>query len=66
MTGRPRLVRLAVAGLAGLALFAVLFSVGHAFGWWPEPPDAGFAGTDLAAGVVFGIVLLIVLLRGRG
>lgn len=65
MTGRVAGIRLAVAGLAGLAAFALVFSVGHAFGWRPGPPLGGFAGADLAAGILFGVALLVVLLRGR-
>ena len=57
--------RLAFAGLAGLAAFGLLFSIGHALGVWPGPPLGGFAGTDLAAGLLFGVVLLVVLWRGR-
>ena len=57
--------RLAVAGLAGLAVFALIFSLGHAFGVWPGPPLGGFAGSDLAAGILFAATLLIVLIRGR-
>jgi hypothetical protein len=57
--------RLAVTALAGLAAFGLLFSIGHALGAWPGPPLGGFAGTDLVAGIVFGVVLLVVLLRGR-
>ena len=63
MTARSPHRRLALAGPAGLAVFAVAFSVGHAFDIWPGPPLGGFAGTDLAAGIVFGVVLLVVLLR---
>ena len=66
MTPRTPPARLAVAGLAGLAGFVLLFSIGHALGVWPGPPLGGFAGTDLVAGIVFAIVLLVVLLRGRG
>lgn len=57
--------RLAVAGLAALAVFALVFSAGHAFGIVPAPPLGGFAGTDLAAGLLFGVALLVVLVRGR-
>ena len=65
MTPRSPQARLAVAGLAGLAGFALLFSVGHALGAWPGPPVGGFAGTDLVAGILFAVALLAVLLRGR-
>lgn len=57
--------RLAVTALAGLAAFGLLFSIGHALGAWPGPPLGGFAGTDLVAGIVFAVVLLVVLWRGR-
>jgi hypothetical protein len=57
--------RLAVTALAGLAIFGLIFSIGHARGVWPGPPLGGFAGTDLVAGIVFAVVLLLVLLRGR-
>ena len=65
MTARTPHARLASFCLAGLAAFALLFSIGHALGAWPGPPLGGFAGSDLAAGVVFAIVLLAVLRRGR-
>ncbi len=65
MTPRSRLARIAIAGLAGLAAFGAIFSIGRAFGAWPGPPLGGFAGTDLAAGLLFAVVLLAVLLRGR-
>jgi hypothetical protein len=66
VTPRTPHARLAAAGLGGLAGFALLFSVGHALGAWSGPPLGGFAGADLVAGIVFGIALLVVLLRGRG
>jgi hypothetical protein len=56
--------RLAALGLVGLALFAVLFRVSDALGLWPEPPQGGFAGSDLAAGLLFGVVLLGMLAAG--
>ncbi len=57
--------RLAAAGLAGLAGFGIVFSIGHGLGVWPDPPLGGFAGSDLAAGIVFAVALLAVLARGR-
>ncbi len=65
MTARTPHARLAAAGLAGLAVFVVVFSIGHALGAWPGPPLGGFTGSDLAAGLVFAVVLLGVLVRGR-
>ena len=65
MTPRSPQARLAIAGLAGLAGFALVFSIGHALGAWPGPPLGGFAGTDLIAGILFAVALLVVLLRGR-
>jgi len=65
MTARTPHARLAVAGLLGLAGFALLFSIGRARSGWFGPPLGGFAGSDLVAGIVFAIVLLAVLMRGR-
>jgi hypothetical protein len=61
----PRAIRLAAAGLAALALFAILFSVGHALGAWPGPRAGGFQGVDLAAGLLFGAIVLVLLVRKR-
>ncbi len=57
--------RLAVAGAVWLALFALVFSVGAALGAWPEPPHDFLRGSDLAAGLIFGGVLLAVFLLPR-
>jgi len=65
VTPRSPQARLAVAGLAALAAFGLLFSIGHALGAWPGPPLGGFAGTDLVAGILFAVALLVVLLRVR-
>jgi hypothetical protein len=56
--------RLAALGLVGLSLFALLFTVGDALGLWPEPPQGLFAGSDLAAGLLFGVVLFGMLAAG--
>jgi hypothetical protein len=58
--------RLAGAGAGFLALFALLFSAGAALDVWPGPPEGGFRGTDLAAGLAFGVALLATLLLPRG
>ncbi|MEX0881190.1 MAG: hypothetical protein WD451_15865 [Thermoanaerobaculia bacterium] len=58
-----RPARLAVAGAIWLAAFAALFSIGSALDLWPAPPACGFRGVDLAAGFLFGLVLLWGLLR---
>jgi threonine/homoserine/homoserine lactone efflux protein len=55
--------RIAVLGAVWLAAFAVLFSAGSAFGAWPPPPEGFLRGSDLAAGLVFGGVLLATFLR---
>jgi hypothetical protein len=51
------LTRLGVGGLAWLALFSLVFTVGSSLGVWPIP-EGGFAGTDLAAGLAFALALL--------
>jgi MYXO-CTERM domain-containing protein len=57
--------RLAAAAAIGLALFAILFSAGAALGLWPQPPEGGFQGVDLYAGLAFGAALLFALLLRR-
>ncbi|HTY43527.1 MAG TPA: hypothetical protein VMH79_16795 [Thermoanaerobaculia bacterium] len=65
MTAPPASVRRAAAGLGALAAFTLVFGIGHVFAWWPEPPARGFRGTDLAAGLAFGAVLLVTLVAPR-
>ena len=55
--------RLAVAGAIWLTLFATLFTIGSVLDLWPPPPRGGLRGVDLAAGLLFGVVLLGSLLR---
>ena len=57
--------RLAAIGFVWLALFALLFTTGDALGVWPFPPMGGFAGSDLVAGLLFGVVLLVTLAVSR-
>jgi len=56
---------LAAAGLAALAVFSALFSIGHALGLWTAAAPASLARLDLIAGFSFGVVLLVSLLRRR-
>jgi hypothetical protein len=53
----------AAVGLAALALFSALFSIGHVVGLWTAAAPASLARLDLAAGFVVGAVLLVSLLR---
>ncbi len=57
--------RVAVAGAAWLALFALVFTAGSAFGVWPPPPEGFLHGTDLAAGLLSGGALLVSFLLPR-
>ena len=55
-----------VAVSAGwLAAFALVFSAGSAFGAWGLPPEGFLHGSDLAAGLLFGAVLLAAFLPPR-
>ena len=56
---------LAAVGLAALALFSALFSIGHALGLWTAAAPASLARLDLIVGLSFGVVLLASLLRKR-
>lgn len=57
--------RLAVAAAAWLVLFAFVFSLGTAMDVWPPPPEGFLHGSDLAAGLAFGAVLLVTFLVPR-
>ncbi len=56
--------RLGAAGLVWLALFALVFTIGSVLGAWPVPPEGAFGGTDLVAGLLFGLALLVQLVTG--
>lgn len=60
--------RAALAGLAWLALFSLLYTLGDEIGAWPKLPPGAFANVDLAVGIGTGVLLLAVLvlpLRGK-
>src|SRR5712692_10325647 len=61
---RASLARRALFGLAGLTLFSLLFSLAADNGLWPRLPAGALHGSDLWAGLVAGVVLLLLLLRG--
>lgn len=53
--------RAALAGLAWLALFSILYTLGDEIGAWPKLPPGAFANVDLVAGIGAGVLLLAVL-----
>lgn len=57
--------RAAFVGATWLALFALVFTAGSAFGAWPPPPEGFLHDTDLAAGLSAGGALLAVFLLPR-
>src|SRR5713101_1176584 len=61
---RASLARLALFGLSGLALFSLLFSLAADNGLWPRLPAGALHGTDLWAGLVAGVALLLLVIRG--
>jgi hypothetical protein len=61
---RASLARRALIGLSALALFSLLFSLAADNGLWPRLPAGALHGTDLWAGLVAGVALLFLLLRG--
>jgi len=52
----------ALAGLAWLAVFSLLYTLGDEIGAWPKLPPGAFQGLDLVAGLTAGVLLLAVLL----
>jgi len=61
---RGSLARRALVGLSALALFSLLFSLAADNGLWPQLPAGALHGMDLWAGLVAGVALLLLLLRG--
>ncbi len=62
---RASLARWALFGLAGLALFSLLFSLAADNGLWPRLPAGALHGTDLIAGFAAGLGLLWLLMRPK-
>lgn len=58
----PAIGRAALAGLAWLAVFALLYTLGEGIGAWPKLPPGAFQDVDLVAGFVAGLGLLAYLL----
>jgi len=48
-----------------LLLFSILFSLAAWYDWWPRLPAGALHDTDLWAGLVGGVALLLLLLRRR-
>ncbi|HZI67615.1 MAG TPA: hypothetical protein VFF17_13715 [Thermoanaerobaculia bacterium] len=61
----PAIGRAALAGLAWLALFSILYTLGDEIGAWPKLPTGAFANVDLVAGIGAGVLLLAVLVLPR-
>ena len=51
----------AVAGLAWLAAYSILFTLGDAVGAWPKVETGALGNLDLLAGMVAGACLLAIL-----
>ena len=62
MTSSLRRAAPALAALAWLAAFSVLYTLGDEIGAWPQLPPGAFANLDLSAGLIAGFLLLGVLL----
>ncbi len=56
-----RLGRVGLAGLAWLALFSLLYTLGDGIGAWPKLPPGAFRDVDLAVGLGAGVLLLVLL-----
>jgi hypothetical protein len=51
----------ALAGLAWLAAFSLLYTLGDEIGVWPKLLPGAFEDVDLAAGMMAGALLLVLL-----
>ena len=61
MTFAERVARPVVAGLLWLAVFSALYTAGDEVGVWPGFPPGAFRNLDLVAGLLAGIVVLLML-----
>ncbi len=61
MTSALRRAAPAIAGLAWLAFFSILYTLGDEIGAWPKLPPGAFQNLDLYAGLIAGLLLLVVL-----
>jgi hypothetical protein len=57
------LARMVILCGFALILFSALFSLAAWYDWWPRLPPGALHDTDLWAGLVGGVLLLILLLR---
>ena len=55
--------RMAILCGFALILFSALFSLAAWYDWWPRLPPGALHDTDLWAGLVGGVLFLILLLR---
>lgn len=62
MTSPLRRAAPALAALAWLAVFSLLYTLGEEVGAWPKLPPGAFVNLDLYAGLIAGLVLAVVLL----
>lgn len=62
MTSALRRAAPALAGLAWLAVFSLLYTLGDEIGAWPKLPPGAFQGLDLVVGLAAGLGLLVALL----
>ena len=60
---RGFLRRLAFLSVAAVLVFAVVFTVGDAMGFWPEAPSPVFRNADLAAGFLFAAAMIAAAVR---
>ena len=61
MTSPLRRAAPALAALAWLAVFSLLYTLGDEVGAWPKLPPGAFVNLDLYAGLIAGLLLLAVL-----
>lgn len=62
MTSPLRRASPAIAGLAWLTVFSVLYTLGDEVGAWPKLPPGAFQDLDLVVGLSAGVAFLAALL----
>ncbi|HSS44893.1 MAG TPA: hypothetical protein VLO07_06080, partial [Thermoanaerobaculia bacterium] len=62
---RPKGRGLVLSGLLGVALFSLVFSLLDSSGHWPRLPPGALHDSDLVAGLVGGVAVLLLLFFRR-
>jgi hypothetical protein len=61
-SSRSSLLKATAIGVAWLALFALVYTLGDEMGAWPKPSLGALSDLDLVVGLLAGVAVLVALL----